>query len=114
MRPSLSKAPWAWTIKRLEQTGAAANVTIWDPAAGKRVFIHKIIVSSPSTTIVLKITEGNDAAGTRIVNHTFTSNGGMILEFPFEAPLALATDSILKLTTDAGNVNVYVYGNEEQ
>lgn len=113
MRPSLvTSSAWSWTIKRVEQSGAAANVAVWTPGSGKRIFIHKILVMSPSTTIVLKLTEGNDAAGTRLINHTFTANSGLVLEFPFEAPLALAADAVLKLTTDTGNVNVYVYGNE--
>ena len=112
MRPSFS-AIWNWTYKSARHTGAQANTDLWDPAADKQVFVHKIIVSRPSAAMDVQVTVGNDAAATRLLDVKLAADTGTaIIEFPFEAPLALGVDAVLKITTDTGNVSTVVYGNE--
>ncbi|MCP3975962.1 MAG: hypothetical protein GY720_15890 [bacterium] len=102
---------WNYTYKNLQQTGAASDVTIWDPAAGKAVCILKIVVSTLGAALV-QITEGADAAGTRILDTYMAANETIVLDFPVEAPLNLDPDSILTLTTSASNSKVSVLGVE--
>jgi hypothetical protein len=113
MRPS-TNVPWAWTRKEKQNTGAASDVSVWDPAADKAVYLHAIVFSTDADCN-FQITEGNDAAGTRIVD-AYQPDGGtaapFVLTFPFEAPYKLAADAIVRVTTSAGNSKVVLYGFE--
>lgn len=100
------------TIANKRQTGAAAGVSlIASPGAGKRIFLHKIIFGSVSATMDVQITNGADAAGTRILDQTFAAGGGIVLDLDGSDgkgfPLTAAT--ALLLTTDTGNCRVNVH-----
>jgi len=110
LRPS-TNVPWDWIRKEKQQTGAASDVTLWDPTADKAVFLHKIIITV-SAACTAQITEGADAGGTRLLDVYLAANSGAVIEFPHEAPYKLATDVIVKLTTSAGNAKVTLYGFE--
>lgn len=110
MRPSLTSAKWQWQKANLRQTGAATNAEIIAaPGDGKAIYVWEVEVSSPSTTISVQVTDGNDAAGTRLIDTTLAANAGVIRSFPFEAPYRLTTNTALKLTTDTGNCRVNVF-----
>lgn len=111
MRPSLTNAPWVYTRKEKQNAGAASDVAVWTPASGKSIFIHRITVTT-SAAATIQVTEGNDASGTRLIDIYAPENGGIDMPFPFEAPFKLAADSVLKITTSAGNSKIVVYGIE--
>lgn len=111
MRPSLiTTSKWAWQRGYLDQTGAAANVDIVAaPGAGKAIYVWKVRVSKASVTQTVKVTDGDDAAATRLLDETIGATFPADLTFPFEAPLRLTTNTALKLSTSTGNCAVVVY-----
>jgi hypothetical protein len=111
MRPSLvTTSKWNWQIANLEQTGAANNVEIIAaPGAGKALYIWKATVGAASTTQTVKVTNGDDASGTRLIHQTIGATFPAAVDFPFEAPLRLTADTALKLSTSTGNCAVVVF-----
>lgn len=111
MRPSLTTvSKWNWQTANLEQTGAASNVDlIAAPGAGKALYIWKVTVGAASATQTVKVTNGDDALGTRLIHQTIGTTFPANVEFPFEAPLRLTTNTALKLTTSTGNCAVVVF-----
>lgn len=110
MRPSLTSAKWSWQVANLEQTGAASNTEIVaSPGAGKALYIWKIAVGAASATLTAKVTNGDDAVGTRIIHSTIAQTFPVEITFPFEAPFRLTTDTALKLSTNTGNCAVTVF-----
>lgn len=110
MRPSLTAAKWQWSVANLEQTGAASDVEIIAaPGAGKALYIWKIAVAAASGTLTVKVTNGNDALGTRLIHSTIAQTFPDEITFPFEAPFRLTTDTALNLTTNTGNCAVTVF-----
>lgn len=108
--PNLSSAVWDWTFASARHTGAQTNTALVTPGSGKRIFIQKIIVSRPSVAIDAQITEGNDAAGTRLLDvNLAATTGTAILEFPETMPYAMAADAVLRITTDTGNVSTCIW-----
>ena len=110
MRPS-TKVPFAWTRKELRGTGAITNTAIWTPATGNSVYVHKILATVSAASEVV-LSEGDDASGTRVLDIYAGANGGLVVEWPHEAPLKLATNAVLKASTTAGNSKFTVYGFE--
>lgn len=97
------------TYKSYSNAGAATNGAIWDPGTGRSVYITGLhfTVSAAAT---VSITEGNDAATTRILYGDFAANSG--ISTTFTIPLKLAISSVLRITTSAGNVKVTAIGFE--
>jgi hypothetical protein len=110
MRPSISTSHWDWQVANLDQTGAASNVElIAAPGAGKSLYIWKVTVGAASVTQTVKVTNGDDASGTRLINQTIGATFPANVEFPFEAPFRLTTNTALKLTSNTGNCSVVVF-----
>ena len=113
-KPYDGVAAWPWVRKEKQQTGAAANVDLWAaPGSGISVVLHRIVVTANTAGTTIQVTEGADAAGTRIIDVYAPANGGIVLEFPFEAPYQLAANTALNLTTSGNNVKVTVWGWEK-
>ncbi len=102
-----------YTFKRLRQTGNASDVDIWAaPGSGKRIYITAITVTG-DTAGTITVTDGADAAGTRLWDLYNVANGGINEVFPVEIPLRLSDNTALKLTTTGGgNYKVVVRGFE--
>lgn len=110
MRPSLTAAKWSWQVANLEQTGAASNVEIIaSPGSDKAIYVWKISVAAASATLTAKVTNGDDALGTRLMHTTVAQTFPDEITFPFEAPFRLTADTALKLTTNTGNCAVTVF-----
>lgn len=102
---------WNYVYTNLQQTGAAADEAIWTPSSGKALMILKIVVSVSADALV-QVTEGADAAGTRIVDAYLLASDPLVLDFHPDAPLNLAADAVLSLTHGAVNSKVSVLGVE--
>lgn len=100
------------TYKPISLSGNQSDTTVWDPAAGKKIHLYGVILQLTAAG-TLKLTEGNDAAGTRILNLSLFENGGVDHEWPQSSPIILATDAILKVTTTGGgNLVGTLFGTE--
>lgn len=111
MRPSLvTTSKWNWQVANLEQTGAASNVEIIAaPGAGKAIYIWNVTVGAASATQTVKVTNGDDAGGTRLIHETIGATFPAEVVFPFEAPFRLTANTALKLSTNTGNCAVVVF-----
>lgn len=101
------------TYKDVSFTGDQTNAAVWTPASGKRIIVVGWIVTlSASGSLILS--EGNNSTSTNILRMSVTSNGGDSRMLWESAPIAFATDAVLKITTTGGgNAAGTIYGYEE-
>ncbi len=97
------------TSKDVALVGAQTATAIWTPASGKRLLITSIAFTV-SADATVKIFRGSDADGKRFFNQLFAMKSGAAL--PYIPPFLCLADEALKVTTDAGNINITVTGAE--
>lgn len=95
--------------KDVALTGAQTGTTIWAPATGKQIGLSSLTFTVDADCTV-KIFRGTDAAGKRLINQKFKAGSGVSI--PYSPMFRCGTDEALKVTTDAGNINITVTGEE--
>jgi hypothetical protein len=95
----------------ISSTGAAAAADILAAATGTRYVIHKIELTTTAAAAV-KVHEGADSATSRLFYADLGANGGTVMEW--DGGRVLATNTALKLTTDAGNCHGLVHYTKSQ
>lgn len=95
----------------ITSTGAASAADILAAATGTRYVIHKIELTVTAAAAV-KVHEGADATTSRLFYGDLAANGGFVMEWP--GGRVLATNTALKLTTDAGNTHGTVHYTKSQ
>jgi hypothetical protein len=94
---------------------AATTATVWDPTAGKKFVLTKIVVSC-KTAGDIQFFDNTDTAASLAIGPILTLGiaGGWSESWPLEWPyISAAADNILKYTTGAGFTgSVYVEGYE--
>lgn len=111
--PRTGNARYVYERNTLKSTGAASDGEVWAaPGAGRRIYINRIEYSTDAAADI-QITEGTDAAGTRIVDHEACAPGNLHqVIFPIPAPYALPVNTALNITTNTGNSTIVVHGFE--
>jgi hypothetical protein len=100
---------------RVAVTASQTGSTVWDPAAGNKFVMTKLVYSATGAGTV-QLFDGTDADNTVITPiMSIAANGGFVLDWPPDAPYRSATDdNILKYTSGAGAAgSIYVEGWEE-
>lgn len=102
---------------RLDQTGAATDEIVWQPASGKAIVITNLTVttSAAATLTVSLLTANGSGTGddeeTFLIDGYFPANGGQSITFT--RPFLSTADDVLLLNTSAGNAKVVAIGWEE-
>lgn len=99
-----------WTYKTWTATGAQSDEDVWAaPGAGISIHIYAIEAHGDGSGATLRLTEGADGAATRILYIGSEQHSGSYRgTFPFEAPLVLAANTALKVTTTGAGINFFV------
>jgi len=99
-------------IHRDLAVSAAGTYAVWTPAAGKRVVLLGLVISS-DTLMRVKLVDGDDVQGRRIVDASVPASGGVGVDLSPTPYVATAADQPLRIvTTAAGNVTVAAWGYE--
>lgn len=97
------------TSKDSALVGAQTNQAIWTPATGKQIFLASLTFTVDADCTVT-IFRGTNDAGKRLVNQKFKAGTGAALAY---LPLfRCLKNEIIKITTDAGNINLTMTGFE--
>lgn len=89
-------------------TGAQTDGEVVAATAGKAIRILRLMFTT-SAAATISFTDGNDAAGTRIIYGDFAANGGGVWEAQGDGsrlfPVAtLTAGAALKVTSSTGNI----------
>jgi hypothetical protein len=91
-------------------TGAASDVIVWSPAAGKRWYVTDLIIST-SAAAVVTLEDDRTTGDTAVLTLDLAANGGTVCNF--KTPLASGEDAAdLIVTTSAGNIYITATGYE--
>lgn len=96
--------------KDVALTGAQTNTTIWTPAAGKQICLSSLTFTVDADCTVT-IFRGTNAVGRRLIHQKFKAGSGVSL--PYVPMFRCAAGEALKVTTDAGNINITLTGIED-
>ena len=90
--------------------GAQTNTSVWAPASGKRICLSSLTftVDADCTVTVFR---GTNQGGKRLINQKFKAGSGVSV--PYIPMFRCAVEEALRVTTDAGNINITVTGLED-
>lgn len=95
--------------KDVALTGAQSGATVWAPTTGRQICLSSLTFTVDADCTV-KVFGGTDVSGKRLINQKFKAGSGASI--PYTPMFRFAADEALKVTTDAGNINVTVTGVE--
>jgi hypothetical protein len=91
-------------------TGAQTDTSVWAPTAGKQICLSSLTFTVDADCTVT-IHRGTNVTGKRLINQKFKAGSGVSL--PYIPMFRCAVDEPLKVTTDAGNINITLTGIED-